>query len=201
MRKHTAWDEQIRDGLVPLQNRDVPRYRATEHFRWYSSTLVPGLLQTEQYAAAVLRTAARFHETPVSDSADAARARVARSGVLHDPGHRFDFVVEESVLRSQIADPDVMSAQLGQLITVDALPDVSFGVIPSAVYERVQWTHETFHIFDETVVNVELVSAEVEIINPAEIALYLKAFEELRSMAVYGTEARALIVNAIESLR
>jgi hypothetical protein len=47
---------------------------------------------------------------------------------------------------------------------------------------------------------VELLSAEVNITQPTEIALYIKAFEQLRSMAVYGAEARALIVKAIESL-
>jgi hypothetical protein len=198
---HTEWSERTRDGLRPLQERSIPRYQATEWFRVYSSTLVPGLLQTEQYAAAVLHSSARFHRLPASDSADAARARIDRSGVVHEPGRRFDFVVEESVLRCQITDPDVMSAQLGYLITVDALPGVSLGVIPAAAYERVQWPRETFHIFDETIVTVELVSAAVEVMQPSEIALYVRAYDELRSMAVYGTEARQLIVGAIESLR
>lgn len=35
----------------------------------------------------------------------------------------------------------------------------------------------------------------------SEIALYLKAFEQLRSMAVYGADARSLIVKAIDALR
>ena len=35
---------------------------------------------------------------------------------------------------------------------------------------------------------------------PAEIALYLKAFEQLRQLAVHGAEARALILKAIEAL-
>jgi hypothetical protein len=34
-----------------------------------------------------------------------------------------------------------------------------------------------------------------------EIALYVKAFEQLRGLAVYGAEARALIVKAIEALK
>lgn len=36
---------------------------------------------------------------------------------------------------------------------------------------------------------------------PSEVAPYLRAFEELRSTAVYGADARALIVQAIEALR
>jgi hypothetical protein len=49
-------------------------------------------------------------------------------------------------------------------------------------------------------VSVELVSASVKITQPSEITLYLKAFEQLRGMAVYGADARALIVKAIEAL-
>ncbi len=48
--------------------------------------------------------------------------------------------------------------------------------------------------------SVEFLSAEVNITQPSEIAVYLKAFEQLRGMAVYGADARALILKAIEAL-
>lgn len=47
-----------------------------------------------------------------------------------------------------------------------------------------------------SLVSVEFLSAEVTITQPWEIALYLKVFERLRSMTVYGAKARALIVKA-----
>jgi hypothetical protein len=50
-------------------------------------------------------------------------------------------------------------------------------------------------------VSVELVSARVKITQASEITLYLRAFDQLRSDAVYGAEARALIVRAIDALR
>lgn len=50
-------------------------------------------------------------------------------------------------------------------------------------------------------VGVELVSARVRITQPSEIVLYLQAFEQLRSTAVYGADARALIVKAIGALQ
>lgn len=43
-------------------------------------------------------------------------------------------------------------------------------------------------------------SAQVRITQPSEIALYVKAFEQMRQTAVYGAEARALIVKAIDAL-
>jgi len=197
---YTEWRLQIRSGLKQLQENSVRSYRETRLFRVYSSTLVPGLLQTEGYAAAVLGMVARFRELPFDDSAEAARARVARSGVLHEPGRRFVFVVEESTLHHRIGDAETMAAQLGYLLTVGTLPQVSLGIVPSAREARAMGARETFHVFDDKRVSVELISAEVNITQPAEISLYLRAFENLRSMAVYGAEARTLITRAIEAL-
>lgn len=197
---YREWRHQIRRGQKQLQESLVQFYRDTELFRVYSSTLVPGLLQTEGYAAAVLRRAARFRGLPVEDSTEAARARVDRSRVIHEQGHRFVIVVEESVLRYQMADSDAMAAQLGHLLTAGALPAVSLGIVPMTTRERMRWPDETFSVYDDALVSVELVSAEVNVTQPSEIALYLKAFEELRQLAVYGGEARALILRAIEAL-
>ncbi|SEC87631.1 Helix-turn-helix domain-containing protein [Streptomyces sp. 3213] len=198
---YREWRHQVRNGLRQLQEGSARLFQDTELFRVYSATLVPGLLQTEGYAAGVLASAARFRDVPVDDSAAAARARVERSRVLHEPGRRFVLVVEEAVLRCRMADEDAMAAQLGFLLTAGALPAVSLGIIPMAATERTQWPRETFHVYDDKLVSVELVSARVRISQPSEIALYLKAFEELRATAVYGAEARELVLRAIEALR
>ncbi|MFE2041302.1 helix-turn-helix domain-containing protein [Streptomyces sp. NPDC059477] len=196
---YREWRQRVRTGLARLQESYAELYRSTELLRVYSPVLVPGLLQTEGYARAVLSSSARLHEVP-DDAAQAAAARVRRSQVIHEPGHRFLFVIEEAVLHYQLAGAEEMAAQLGHLLTVGALPQVSFGIIPSATRERVLWPQETFSVWDGTLAAVELVSAEVNITQPSEIALYLKAFEQLRSMAVYGAESRSLIVRAIDAL-
>ncbi|GAA5614169.1 DNA-binding protein [Streptomyces platensis] len=198
---HTEWRQQMRDGLKPLQNSLVQLFQETRLFRIYSSTLMPGLLQAEGYAAAVLRTVAAFQELPFDDSAEAARARVERSRVIHEPERRFELLIEEVVLHHQLANTEVMTAQLDYLLATAALPSVSLGIIPMATQERVQWPRETFHVYDDNLVSVELLSAEVKLTQPSEIAQYLKAFDQLRSMAVYGSEARALVLKALEALR
>ena len=147
----------------------------------------------------MLSTIADFREIP-NDGAEAAAARVERSRVIHEQGHRFVLLVEEAALHYQLGDADAMAAQLGYLLTAGAMPAVSLGVIPMATRQRRIWPQETFHIYDDTLVSVELLSAQVNITQPSEVALYLKAFEELRTMAVYGQAARALIVKAIDAL-
>jgi transcriptional regulator with XRE-family HTH domain len=197
---YTEWRHHIRNGLKQLQERSVEFYRETRLFRVYSSTMVPGLLQTQGYAAALLGAIAHFDEMPVNDAPEAAKARVERSKVIHEPGHRFVLLVEESVLYHQIGDADAMAAQLGYLLTAGALPAVSLGVIPLAARARRHWPIETFHMYDDKLVSVELTSARVRVTQPSEVALYLRSFERLRAMAVYGAGARALIVRAIEAL-
>jgi hypothetical protein len=182
-----------------LQTSYHALYRSTKVFRVYTSTLVPGLLQTEGYARALLSSNARFLGVP-DDGADAAVARVDRSRIIHEAGRRFVLVVEEAALRYQLGDADAMAAQLGYLLTAGALPSVSLGIIPSNL-KRTMWPRELFHVYDDELVSVELMSARVRITQPSEVALYLRAFEQLRRMAVYGADARALILRAIEALR
>ncbi|MCF3131249.1 helix-turn-helix domain-containing protein [Streptomyces olivochromogenes] len=196
---YRQWRDQVRAGLRHLQESRVKAFRETECHRLYSAGLVPGLLQTEGYALAVLGIAADVHSLPADDTAEAAHARIERSRIVHEQGHRFVVVIEESVLHYRIADPNAMAAQLGYLLTAGALPAVSLGIVPTAA-RRTHWPEETFHIYDGCLVSVELVPAEVSVTQPDEIAQYLETFERLRSMAVYGAEARALVLKAIDAL-
>ncbi|WP_326729699.1 helix-turn-helix transcriptional regulator [Streptomyces phaeochromogenes] len=196
---YMEWRRKVRTGLKQLQNSYVPLFKSTQMFRVYSPTMVPGLLQTEGYARGLMAAITKFRDIP-DDVADAVAARLERSRIIHEPGHRFALVIEESVLRHQLGDQDAMAAQLGYLLTAGALPQVSLGIIPGATPERPMWPQELFHMYDETLVSVELLAARVQVTQPSEIAMYLKAFEQLRDMAVYGAEARALVVKAIEAL-
>ncbi|MYT68283.1 MULTISPECIES: helix-turn-helix transcriptional regulator [unclassified Streptomyces] len=197
---YTEWRQHVRNGLKELQQVTGRLFTESRLFRVYSSTLVPGLLQTMGYAAGVLHISARTQGLEVDDSPSAAHARVDRSRILYEQGRRFLFVIEEAALYYQLGDPAAMAAQLGHLLSAGALPGVALGIIPSATAERRQWPRETFHVYDDRLVSVELVTARVRIKQQSEIDQYVKVFAELRSMAVYGADARALITRAIDTL-
>ena len=55
-------------------------------------------------------------------------------------------------------------------------------------------------MFDETRVQVETVSAGLDITQPAEISLYAQVFDLLQRSAVYGRGARELIRRAVGDL-
>ncbi|MFF4737703.1 helix-turn-helix domain-containing protein [Streptomyces sp. NPDC001262] len=195
---YVQWRRLQRTGLRRLQESYVPLYERTRHFRVYATRVIPGVLQTEDYARALLSGIARFRRVP-DDSAEAASARVARSHVIREGGHSFALLMEEDVLYYRYGDVEAMSAQLGYLLSVMPLPSVSLGVIPRTA-PRSMWGQETFTMFDDQRVHVELLTAKVTVTQPSEVATYARAFAELSKMAVYGSAARTLIAAAINAL-
>ncbi|GAA2119668.1 DUF5753 domain-containing protein [Actinomadura alba] len=195
---YVEWRRLHRAGLRRQMESRLPLYERTRHFRAYSSWLVPGLLQTRAYTAAVLRSIMRRQRLP-DDVDEAVASRMERQRVLHEGDHRFALLIEESVLRSAVCDRGTMAGQLDHLITCSSLPSVSLGVIPMGT-GRDRWPVEGFWIFDEEQVNVELVSSYLTITQPREVAEYAQAFAELAAMAVHGEPARALIRAAIDAL-
>lgn len=195
---YVQWKRLHRSGMRRIHETTAPLYERTRGFRVYCSNVVPGLLQTRGYATALLSSITDFQGTP-NDVADAVEARLNRSRVIREGDHRFSLLVEESVLHYRIGDAETMAGQLGSLLEVMALPRVSLGVIPFKATRRL-WPLETFMIFDEAEVQVELLTAEVKVTAPSEIAIYARAFGELADMAVVGKDARALITAAIDGL-
>ncbi|MFF0191149.1 helix-turn-helix domain-containing protein [Streptomyces sp. NPDC005244] len=196
---YLEWRRLQRTGLRHLQESRVELYERTRLFRIYCSTVIPGFLQTPSYATALLNSISRFHRTP-NDVEQAVEARMRRSRVLFINGNRFSVFVEESVLRHRIGDAETMAGQLGYLLTLMSLPSVSLGVIPLAA-DRPLWPLETFNVFDDTRVHVELLTAAVKITAPGEVEQYVRASREMAELAVYGGSARDLIADAIAHLR
>lgn len=73
--------------------------------------------------------------------AEAVAVRMERQRVLYEEDRRFAFLVEESVLRGGIGGAEVMSGQLGHLIWIASLPNVSLGVVPMTP-DRERWPAE-----------------------------------------------------------
>lgn len=194
-----GWRRMERAGLRQAQEARLPLYQRTRRFRSYSSWLVPGMIQTEPYTTAALRAIQRRRGL-VDDVAEAVSVRMERQRVLYEGDRRFAFLVEESVLRAGIGGADVMSGQLGHLISIASLPNVSLGVVPMTP-DRERWPAEGFWIYDVAQVNVELISGYLTITQPSEVAMYAETFAELAALAVHGTPARALITSALDALR
>lgn len=186
-------------GMRRAQESFVPLFERTRLFKSYCAAVIPGFFQTPAYARSLLAAISAFHGTP-DDLDEAVQARMSRNWIIRSGDHRFAALVEEAVLRQVVGDAEAMAGQLHYLLEVAELPMVSFGVIPFTARDRPVWPLESFTIFDDERVNVELLSAQVNVTAPGELVLYARAFDKLTSLAVYGDRARARITGALDAL-
>jgi transcriptional regulator with XRE-family HTH domain len=186
------WRRMERSGLRRAQEARLPLYERTTQFRAYSGWMVPGLIQTEDYTRAVLR-AYQQRRGLRDDVESAVTERMKRQRVLRRDGRTAAFLLEESVLRNGFGGPQVMSAQLSHLAEATTWPAVSLGIIPASLDRGAAGAAESFWIYDNEQVNVELISGYLTVTQPGEIAMYAQMFARLAEIAVYGRRAQDLI--------
>ena len=99
-----------------------------QHVRTYEVRFIPGLLQTEAYAEAVIR---RHY----SDAAEVRRrvdVRMQRQRMVLEQGAPMLWaIVDEAALRQPIGSPDVMEQQIEFLIHATKYPNVRIQVLPT----------------------------------------------------------------------
>jgi transcriptional regulator with XRE-family HTH domain len=195
---YVEWRRRLRTGTRRRQEKSRALEAESSLLRWYEPVLVPGLLQTAAYATAVMRRVIDFYQVPDDLEAGVA-ARMERQQILYDGRRRFHFVLAEQALWTVVGGRNVMAEQLDRLRTVVSLASVSLGVLPRQSPYRVP--SNQFIIFDDRMVQVEAVSAELTIAQPFEVALYARAFQELSKAAVHGRRAYEMISQSLRELR
>lgn len=195
---YVEWRRRERAGLRSVQESYVPLWERTNRFRIYETGVVPGVLQTEGYMTAVLRTVIAFKKLR-NDLPEAVAARRERQRVMRSGARAFVVVIEEAALRVSFGGPAVMREQLAYLAAATKWPNVVLGVIPFTADRTSRlWVPKSFWIYDSERVITELLTAEVTITQRSEVEIYESAFDTLADLAVYGAGARALIQAATE---
>jgi transcriptional regulator with XRE-family HTH domain len=101
--------------------------------RWWESLVVPGLLQTEAYARAMIR-AGRPGDSD-AEIEQLVTARLSRQAIWErqDPPPPMLFaVLGEAVLRQRVGDAEIMRGQLGHLVEAASNPRITIQVLPFA---------------------------------------------------------------------
>ncbi|WP_054814798.1 helix-turn-helix domain-containing protein [Nocardia arizonensis] len=166
----------------------------------FQPTLVPGLLQTADYARRVF---ACFQLPYGPDElAAAVAARLDRQPALYDPQRRFEFLIGETALRARPGPRHIMFAQLDRIASVSTLETVSIGIIASDV-EAITTIPHSFVIYDgpDPLVSIDMVDANRTVRAPEEIDLYRERWNLLRRMALFDDEARAFLGEIAADLR
>lgn len=183
-RRQQPWYQEYRD----LPNILEAQFEDEASAIWqYSVQLVPGLLQTEAYARAVLG-AIRLDARPV-DIDRRLELRLGRQARLtgeHAP--EYWVVLDEAVLRRRVGGPTVMAEQLQRLIDAAELPTVTLQVLPFSSGEHAGMDGE-FTIFhyrdpkDPDVVYVENTGGDTYFERADVTRRYNSIFDHLRAAA------------------
>jgi len=182
-----AWHFQHRLGRIE---------QASAHIRSFTPTLVPGLLQTADYARAVFGA---LNEISGNDIRTAVTARMDRQGLLREPGRDFTMLIPEGMLGWSASTP-VMVEQIAHMREVAQLDRVRLGIIPWGTPAPAFPTHG-WDIYDERAVIVGTWTATALLTEPRDVTAYLALFHELEKLAVYDQEADETLARAADSYR
>lgn len=192
--QHT-YRRRLRHGQAPMQAGYNTLVQRSALMREFHNVVVPGMLQTPDYARAIMTATARAHEVPVADIEDAVATRMERQRYLYTR-RRFEFVIAEPVLRWGLVPPDVMRVQIDRLASAIGLPNVRLGVLPFGAVDDVP-TH-MFEMFDGLVC-IETTSRGHRHIG-AEADIYARTFATLQRAALAGDDARQFLRQVADDL-
>lgn len=183
-----SWRVLQHNGLAALQQTTAAVERDAEVIRSFAHTVIPGLLQTAEYARQILKLAG---DTKARDLDAAVAARMGRQAILHS-SKQFHFLVTESALRTKYVPDHAMTAQHEHLALIGKMPNVTLGILPqSARVPSLLWND--FCLLGSREVRVETLSAEISISDPESVRLYRKAFDALTVCSVSGKAADKLL--------
>jgi transcriptional regulator with XRE-family HTH domain len=190
----------LQDQIADLENQAAL-------VRTFQPALVPGLLQTAQYARRVFA----LFDPPysASDIPAVVASRLDRQLALFDEGRSFEFLITEAALRWRPGPPSLLRGQLDRIASLGSLSNVTIGLIPLAVEATVSTVH-SFVIFESLrdepgeqeralpdapggFVTVETAHANLTVKDPKTVALYRRRWTLLADMAIYDEAARAFL--------
>jgi transcriptional regulator with XRE-family HTH domain len=167
--------------------------------------VVPGVLQTEEYARAVLR-ASYGEGSPAERVPALVELRTKRRELITSEGApTFSFVLDESVIRRIAGSPAVMSRQLGHLADLAGLANVTIRVVPFAV-GLYPGTRGAFKVIefdgepDENVAFLEGPRGDFISDDPAETVGYLEIFKQVAQLALGPSDSAGLLREAAATL-
>lgn len=196
--EHSQWRHRLRSGgAIRMQAELDALVRNAKMIRNFEMFAVPGLIQTPAYAQAMQARATRFNDAGQDDIDAAVAARMRRQEVLYEAGREFEFILLSYVLQPLLVPNDMMLGQLDKLLSVSGLPNVSLGIVPAGVLPAVP--QEGVLVADDVVI-YETSAAEVRVAG-SEAQLFLRRLNEFSAGAAHGDDARALLLEAAETIR
>jgi transcriptional regulator with XRE-family HTH domain len=181
----TGWRTLLRSGIVGSQQDLAVIEQNAKVVRRLEPSIVPGLLQTAEYARVMLTGG----PDPSADVAHGIEARLRRQERLYAQDQKFSYVILEDALRRVVAAPDVLAVQMDRIIQLSTLSAVEVALIPSDSVLPIAPIHG-FTIFDEELVQIELETGAVSISAIADVQYYGHIYNTLEEVSEHGDAAR-----------
>jgi hypothetical protein len=206
-----GWWEEYSDVLAPEFMEFIGLEAEADSMAHWQVGVIPGLLQTEEYARELNIGYRSVIPTPPGVLERLVRVRMIRQELLsREPPFRLSVVMDESVLLRRIGDESLMRAQLQHLARVAELPNVDLRVLPlkresSLVADSFailsfgsQPTDEADKLAD--VVSTEGVTSELYVEGESDTYLYRLVFQGLVNASLSPADSQHLIRQTAERL-
>ena len=202
--RQKGWWHAFSDTMQPQFATYVGLESAASEIRIYEVSLIPGLLQTEDYARAVIRSG--MMGSPGEDVERAVALRMARQpAVTRDDPPKVWAVVDEAALRRRVGGAGLMRLQLEHLLAQAALPNVAVQVIPfTGGAHPAMGRPFIILVFpervDTDVVYLEDLTSALYVEDVAEVDRYNVFFNHLRATALSFDDSAALITSVLKEM-
>ncbi len=200
--RQKGWWHAYSDTIEPRFATYIGLESAASEIRIYEVTLIPGLLQTEDYARAVIAAGA-VDGSPEAVDRNVA-FRMARQPALtsQDPPQLWA-VLDEAALRRQVGGSGLMRLQLDHLLDVAGLPNVAIQVLPFGAGAHPAMGRPFVILAfperaDPDVVYLEDLTSALYVENVDEVDRYNVFFNHLRATALSFEESAALITSVMK---
>lgn len=196
------WDAVRREALVAdlLDYVEFESEATTVHT--FKIDLVPGLMQTSGYAAAI--ESAFLPQASAEVIRERVDARIRRQERLDgDNQIHIEAVLTEGALRAQVGGPEVMAQQLDRLVDLAKLPNVDLRVIAATGAYPAMGTPFSILSFAgdyPDVGYIESIDKGVYIEEPEDLKPYQVNFAGLQKVALSQSKSRGLIAEIVRSL-
>lgn len=198
--KTKGWWRAHGDAIPAWFSVYVGLEQAASNLRSYQAEFIPGLLQTDEYAAEQCRA---WVDHTAEDIHGMVGVRMRRQELLtSESAPDLWAVVHQSALQHMVGSRQVMARQLERMLEIGKLKNVTVQVLPfdAGAYP----TTGSFTILgfpeqeDPDLVYREGLTDSVYLEEPKDVALYTKAFDHLRALALSPQRSTLLITKILE---
>lgn len=195
------WLQQYGDRLPPQLRTYIDHEVRATFIRFFAPLVLPGILQTEDYARALLRRNANVPEDEIEGRV---RARLARQEILSQIERpNFEFYIHEFVLWLQAGSAEIMSEQLHHLLRVSVRKGVHLHVVPRSFGMHGGQAGAFILLSSDTYMPVVYLEGETSgtfLEKPKTIAAYRNVLGHLAEAALDEGQSRELIGNVAVDL-